>query len=161
MSSLYILVINLLLDIGIPCFIVLCCITLTDIGFGFFFFFNFVYLFFGCVGSLLLHAGFLCLRRAGATLHCFSLWWLLLVSTGSRCTGFSSWGAQPQQLWHTGLAAPWHVGSSRTRDRTHVPCIGRRILNHCTTREVPRISFWSDENVLKLTVVMVTYTCIY
>ena len=26
--------------------------------------------------------------------------------------------------------------SSRTRARTCVPCIGRRILNHCTTREV-------------------------
>ena len=24
-----------------------------------------------------------------------------------------------------------------TRDRTHVPCIGRRILNHWSTREVP------------------------
>ena len=45
--------------------------------------------------------------------------------------------AQAQQLWHTGLVAPWHVGSSWNRDRTHVPCIGRWILNHCTTREDP------------------------
>ena len=29
------------------------------------------------------------------------------------------------------------MGSSRTRARTCVPCIGRRILNHCATREVP------------------------
>ena len=43
---------------------------------------------------------------------------------------------QAQQLWHKGLVAPRHVGSSRTRARTHVPCIGRQILNHCTTREV-------------------------
>ena len=35
-----------------------------------------------------------------------------------------------------GLVAPRHVGSSQTRDRTRVPCIGRRILNHCATREV-------------------------
>ena len=28
------------------------------------------------------------------------------------------------------------MGSSRTRALTRVPCIGRRILNHCTTREV-------------------------
>ena len=28
------------------------------------------------------------------------------------------------------------MGSSRTRARTHVPCISRLILNHCTTREV-------------------------
>ena len=34
-----------------------------------------------------------------------------------------------------GLVAPRHVGSSWTRARTCVPCIGRRILNHCTTRE--------------------------
>ena len=46
----------------------------------------------------------------------------MLQSTGSR---------------HTGLVVPRHVGSSWTRARTHVPCIGRRILNHCTTREVP------------------------
>ena len=36
-----------------------------------------------------------------------------------------------------GLGAPRHVGSSWTKDQTHVPCIGRRILNHCATREVP------------------------
>ena len=28
------------------------------------------------------------------------------------------------------------MGSSRTRDQTRVPCIGRQFLNHCTTREV-------------------------
>ena len=31
----------------------------------------------------------------------------------------------------------WHVGSCWTRDQTRVRCIGRRILNHWTTREVP------------------------
>ena len=36
--------------------------------------------------------------------------------------------AQAQQLWHMGLVAPWHVGSSHIRDRTHVSCIGRKIL---------------------------------
>ena len=44
--------------------------------------------------------------------------------------------AQAHQLWCRGLVAPWHVESSWTRARTHVPWIGRRILNHCTTREV-------------------------
>ena len=28
-----------------------------------------------------------------------------------------------------------HVGSSQTRARTRVPCIGRQIPNHCATRE--------------------------
>ena len=77
----------------------------------------------------------------------FSLWWLLLLrSTGSRRTcgmraqqlWLTGSRAQAQQLWHTGLVAPRHVGSSWTRDRTRVPCIGRWILNHCTTREVPQ-----------------------
>ena len=36
-----------------------------------------------------------------------------------------------------GLVVLWCVGSSWTRDRIHVPRIGRQILNHCTTREVP------------------------
>ena len=112
---------------------------------------KFIYLFiFGCVGSLLLSAGFLQLRRVGATLlrrAGFSLRWLLFVAehgfqarrlqqlwlTGSR--------AQTQKLWRTGLVAPPHVGSCRTRTRTRFPCIGRRILNHCATREVPVGSF--------------------
>ena len=94
--------------------------------------------------------------RVYSSLCCagFSLQWLLLLrSMGSRHAGFSSCGtwaqqlqlvgsrAQVQQLWHTGLVALRHVGSSRTRVRTHVPCIGRRILNHCTTREVPAVLF--------------------
>ena len=39
------------------------------------------------------------------------------------------------KLWLMGPVAPRHVGSSQTRARTRVPCIGRQILNHCTTRE--------------------------
>ena len=111
------------------------------------------YLFiFGCVGSSLLHGlslvatsgGYSLLRCAG-----FSLRWLLVAEHRLWCAGFSSCGTQAQQLWladsraqaqqlqRTGLVAPRHVGSSRTRARTRVPCIGRRILNHCTTREAP------------------------
>ena len=44
-------------------------------------------------------------------------------------------------MWHRGLAAPRHVGSSWTRARTRVPCIGRWILNHCATREVLYLIF--------------------
>ena len=44
---------------------------------------------------------------------------------------------QAQQLWLTDPAAPRHVGSSQTRTRTRVPCIGRQTPNHCTTREAP------------------------
>ena len=41
----------------------------------------------------------------------------------------------------TGLVPPRHVGSSQTRARTRVPCIGRQILNHCATREAPLYLF--------------------
>ena len=114
---------------------------------------NFIYLFiFGCVGSSLLRVGLLQLWQAGATSrcgarasHCGGL--SLLQSTGSRHLGLSSCDtraqqlrptdsrAQAQQLQLPGPVALRHVGSSRTSNRTHVPCIGRWILNHCTTRE--------------------------
>ena len=118
------------------------------------------YLFiFGCIGSSLLHTGFLQLQRAGATLccgawasHCggfsccgaraLGIWASVVVAHGISSCG--TWDqqvwlmgsrAQAQQLQCMGLVAPRHVGSSRTRARTDVPCIGRRILNHCATRE--------------------------
>ena len=84
-----------------------------------------------------------------SSLQCagFSLWRLLLWSTGSRHGLQQLWltssRAQAQQLWRTGLAALRHVGSSRSRARICVSCIGRRILNHCATREAPRESFIS------------------
>ena len=69
-----------------------------------------------------------------------SEWGLLsgCSAPASHCGGFSSWstdsGARAQNSWHTGLADLCHVGSSWTRGRqTHVPCIGRQILNHWTT----------------------------
>ena len=36
-------------------------------------------------------------------------------------------------FWSQGM---WDL-SSPIKDRTHTPCIGRRSLNHWTTREVP------------------------
>ena len=36
---------------------------------------------------------------------------------------------------HASLVALRHVGSSQTRAQTRFPFIGRRILNHCATRE--------------------------
>ena len=115
---------------------------------------SYLFIFFGCVGSSLLPAGFSLVAASGgySLLWCtgFSLWWLLLLqSMGSRHAGFSSCGTGAQQLWlagcrvqaqqlqRTGLVALWHVGSSQTRDRIHVPCIGRQTPNHCTTREAP------------------------
>ena len=65
--------------------------------------------------------------------------------------GFSSCGAWARLLWfpdsraqtrklgRTGLVTPQHVGSSYTRDRTHVSYIGRRILYYQATREAPNV----------------------
>ncbi|XP_073661152.1 ras-related protein Rab-28 isoform X1 [Tursiops truncatus] len=63
-------------------------------------------------------------------------------SQAFHCCGLSRCGAQApdtqaQRPWLTGPAAPRHVVSSWTGTRTHVPCIGRRTLNHCATREAP------------------------
>ena len=126
----------------------------------FFLFLKFIYLFiFVCIGSSLLHVGFLQLqlRRVGATLRC---------DAQAYCSGFSccrAWAlgaqasvvaamwaqqlwlagsrAQAHQLWCTGLVVLRHVGSSRTRAQTLVPCIVRWILNHCTTREAQQRLF--------------------
>ena len=61
---------------------------------------------------------------------------------GLSCCGAQAPDAQAQQLWLTGSVAPRHVGSSQTRARTRVPCIGRQILNHCATREAPQSCFF-------------------
>ena len=94
-----------------------------------------------------------------AAVFCFgcaafvALW--AFSSCGMCCGGFSCYGAQPQELWHWALE---HLGSlvavcrlscsmaceilvyshlsTTTRDWIHVPCIGRWILKHCTTKEV-------------------------
>ena len=70
-------------------------------------------------------------------------WWGLLSICGVGCSlrwlpllwsmGFR---AQAQRLRHTGFVIPWHVGSSQTRDQTHVPCVDRWIPMHCATRKV-------------------------
>ena len=61
-------------------------------------------------------------------------------------------GCIGSSLQRAGLVALRHVGSSWTRARTRVPCIGRRILNHCATREAPNVllkgPLWYVENRL-------------
>ena len=98
-------------------------------------FYLFIYLFvFGCVGSQFLCESFLQLWQAGATLQRGAR---ASHYRGLSCCRAQAPVAQAQQLWLTGLVAPWHVGSSQTRARTRVPCTGRQILNHCATREAP------------------------
>ena len=66
--------------------------------------------------------------------------WGLLSTCGaqaSHCSGFSCCGARALEQRLVGLIALRHVGSSQTRDWTHVPYAGRQILNHWTTKGVP------------------------
>ena len=97
------------------------------------FFLMCLFLILSCVGSSLLYLGFPYLQRAWA-FH------LLLQRTGSRVHRF-------QELWHLDLAALWHVESSPTKDRPCVPCVGRRIPDHWSTREAQCLS--SDEESRK------------
>ena len=83
---------------------------------------------------------FSCYERGYSSFWCmgFSAQWLLLWSTQAL-------GVWASVLWHTGLVAPLHVESSQIRNRTHVTCSGRRILIHCTTREVQE--FFSNPSI--------------
>ena len=62
---------------------------------------------------------------------------LLLRSMAPRAHGLQELWCVGSVVVCTGLVASRHVGSFRTRDWTCVPCIGRWILNHWKTREVP------------------------
>ena len=59
--------------------------------------------------------------------------------------GFSSFCSRAPTAWlnscgHWLIVALRYVGSSWTRDRTHVSCIGRWILYHCNTWEAPYLN---------------------
>ena len=74
--------------------------------------------------------------------HGLLTWQLLLLQNRSSghmrsvvaAHGLRSWGTQAPVVTAHGLVALWHVESSWTRDRTHVPCVGRQILIHYTSR---------------------------
>ena len=118
--------------------------------------FKLFYLFIlGCVGSSLLHVGFLQLRGVGATLRC--------GARASHCGSFSccraqALGTQPSVVAVCGLSS---CGSRALEHRLSscgtlaqllrgmwdlsgpglepwVPCICRRILNHCASREAQK-----------------------
>ena len=61
---------------------------------------------------------------------------LLLLNTGSRACRLRQLQYSGSVVVLSGLVALRHVESSQTRDQTRVPCIGRWILNHWTTKEV-------------------------
>ena len=62
--------------------------------------------------------------------------------SGLCCRRARSLGTRAQQLQCLGLVAPRYAESSRTRDWTLDPCIGRRILIYFTARAVQFHSFF-------------------
>ena len=99
---------------------------------------------FGCTGSSLLCRFSSSCREQGV-----GYGWLLLLQEAWAlgCEGFcsfSTWAqslrlpssrAQAQWLWRVSLAAPWHVGSSQTRDQTCGSCAVKQNLYHRATWE--------------------------
>ena len=67
--------------------------------------------------------------------------WASLCGSFSLRQSMGSRAHRLQWLWHMGLAALWHVESSQIRDQTCVPCVGRQIPIHFTTREILHVSF--------------------
>ncbi|CAN0571669.1 unnamed protein product [Rangifer tarandus platyrhynchus] len=65
--------------------------------------------------------------------------WLLLPRAGLLLQWLLSLGSVDSRR---GLQQSQHVGSSQTRNRTCVPCTGKRVLNHKTTREVLEEGFF-------------------
>ena len=125
------------------------------LSFILFYFFN-IYIFyffkvFGCVGSSLWNAGSFVVALRLLSISGLRVFSLQLWRAGSRVRGLCS-------LWHVGslvevcglsscgmraqlLCGMWDL-SSQTKDRAHVPFIGRWILYHWTTREIPMWSFF-------------------
>ena len=105
-----------------------------------FFFFSF-----GCTGSLLCRCALCSCTERWATLGCG-----VGASHRSGFSGCSTW-AREHRLTSCGAwlsCSPQHRGSSQIRDQTCVPCIGRQILNHWTTRKVPAAPFLTSQHDL-------------
>ena len=65
----------------------------------------------------------------------------LLPCSGFSCCRARALGARTQQLQCEGSAASQHLEFFQIREGTCVPCIGRWILNHWTTRKAQQFLF--------------------
>ena len=112
---------------------------------------RFIYLFiFGYAGSVLLSMqAFSSCSERGLLLVgvCRLFIAVTFLVAGRQWLQLPGSGVWLMCLWHMGLVAPRHVGSSWIRDRTCVSYIGRQILIHCTTKEVPTIIFLIPRNL--------------
>ena len=90
-------------------------------------------------------------------LDIYYFWWTVFSSPcadcscgaqAPECVGFSSWRTSSLAVVCV-LSCAWGLWdlSSPIRDQTHVPYIGRWVLNYWATKEVPRYSL--DEHLKK------------
>ena len=108
-----------------------------------FFFFNIIYSFVAALGLCCCELAFCSCGQQGLLPGCSAQASRAVehrlsgaeAARGLSGCGFLDSGTQARWLWCTGLVVPWHVGSSRPRDRTCVSCIGRQILYHWVARE--------------------------
>ena len=92
------------------------------------YFLMYLFIFGWAMSSLLCRLFSSCVEWGDSWLQCwgFSLWWPLRSwSTGSRVCGLQQLWHMSSVLWCMGLVALRHFGSSRTRDQTHISCIGQ------------------------------------
>ena len=67
-----------------------------------------------------------------------------IVAPGLSSRGTRALEIQGLVVASHGLSCLWDL-SSPTKDHTHVPCIGRQVLNHRTSGEVPKaLQFLKD-----------------
>ena len=96
-----------------------------------------------CVGAVLGGLSWRCLLplqvrcSAASRGGVFSCCRAQAVGMGRHWLRLSDSRAQVQQSWYTCLAVPQPVGTSQTRDQTHIACMTKWILNHWPTREAP------------------------
>ena len=100
---------------------------------GVVFFFNvYLFIYFGCAETLA--ACGLCFSCSKQGLFFLAVHRFLIMMESlfmeHRLNNCSTWAFLPQGIW-----------ASRTRDRTHVCCIGRWVLNCWTITEVPHVVF--------------------
>ena len=108
---------------------------------------------FGCAMSSWLHVDFYCCGAWAFHSGGFSCSWaraLGCLGFSSSVHGLSSCGSQALEhrlnsWWRMDLVVPQHVGSSQSRDHTHVSCIGSRILYHWATNEALSVFFFLYE----------------
>ena len=103
-----------------------------------FYFLSFIYLFMAALGLCCCARAFSICGEQGLLFNAMqqvsSRWLFSLWSMGSRHTGFSGCSTQAQLF-----LSVWDL--PQTRDRTRVPCIGRRMLINGATREVLPVLF--------------------